>query len=70
MEKLVTIYLDNSGYKPGKLVVGSYGDLHGQVEEHLQNYLADGWTITSVTGFGGNSDGLAVRGWLAVVLKK
>lgn len=70
MDKLVTIYLDNSGYKAGKLVVGSYGDLHGQVEEHLQTYLTDGWSIQSVAGFGGNSEGLTVRGWLAVVLRK
>jgi hypothetical protein len=69
-QKLLTIYLDNSGYKREKLMVGTYGDLHGHVEEHLQSYLADGWTIQAVHGFGGNADGITVRGWLTVVLQK
>jgi hypothetical protein len=70
MQKLVTIYLDNTGYEPGKMLVASFGDLHGQIEEHLEQYLNAGWAITSVTGMGGGSDSLAVRGWLAVVLAK
>jgi hypothetical protein len=70
MQKLVTIYLDNSGYKADKFITTSYGDLHGQVEEHLQADLNSGWTIKSLTSFGGNSDALAVRGWIAVVLEK
>jgi hypothetical protein len=70
MQKLVTIYLDNSAYAKGKVLVASFGDKHGLVEEHLQSYIADGWRIASVTGFGGNSEGLSVRGWLAVLLEK
>jgi hypothetical protein len=70
MQKLVTIYLDNSGYKAGKMLVGSYGDLHGQIEEHLRDLLKDGWAIQSVAGFGGSADGITVRGWFAVVLSK
>jgi len=70
MQKLVTIYLDNGAYKRDHMIVTSYSDLHGQVEEHLGEYLKDGWTIQSVTGFGGNSEALTVRGWLAVVLQK
>jgi hypothetical protein len=70
MQKLVTIYLDNSVYAKGKMIVGSFADKHGLVEEHLQPLLSDGWEIVSVTGFGGGSEGLAVRGWLAVVLEK
>ncbi len=62
MEKLVTIYLDNSGYKADKMLVAGYGDLHGAVEEHLANYLSDGWSIQSVSGFIGTNDGLTVRG--------
>ena len=70
MQKLVTIYLENSAYAKGKMIVGSFADKHGLVEEHLQNFLSDGWRILSVSGFGGNSDAITVRGWLAVVLEK
>jgi len=70
MQKLVTIYLDNSAYGRGKMVVGSYAEKHGFIEEHLREFLADGWAITHVHGFGGNSEGLVVRGWVTVVLEK
>jgi hypothetical protein len=70
LQKLVTIYLDNSAYGKGKMIVTSYAEMHGLVEEHLQNYFAEGWSIKSVTGFGGNSDGMSVRGWVIVVLEK
>jgi len=69
-QKLVTIYLDNSAYAKGKMLVGSFADKHGLVEEHLQSYLDDGWRITSVSGLGGSSEMLTVRGWFAVVLEK
>jgi hypothetical protein len=68
-QKLVTIYLDNMAYAKGK-AVGSFADKHGLVEEHLQSYLDDGWRITSVSGLGGSSEMLTVRGWFAVVLEK
>lgn len=70
MQKLVTVYVDNSGYKRGKLLVGSYGDLHGRVEEHLGQYTADGWTVKSVAGLDGSGETLNVRGQFAVVLEK
>jgi hypothetical protein len=70
MQKLVTIYLDNGVYGQGKMIVTSYADMHGLAEEHLANYLSDGWSIKMLTAFGGNSDGMAVRGWLAAVLEK
>jgi hypothetical protein len=70
VQKLVTIYLDNSAYSKGKMIVTSYAEMHGLAEEHLQNYLTEGWTIKSVGGFGGNSDGMSVRGWVIVVLEK
>jgi hypothetical protein len=70
VQKLVTIYLDNSAYGKGKMIVTSFAELHGVVEEHLKEELGHGWTIKSLHGFGGNSDGLAVRGWIAVVLEK
>jgi hypothetical protein len=70
MQKLVTIYLDNNAYAQGKMIVTSYHEMHGLVEEHLANYLGDGWSIKMVTALGGNSDGLSVRGWVAVVLER
>ena len=56
-------------YAGGKMLVGSFADKHGKLEEHLETYLQQGWRIVSVHGFGGNSDALAVRGWFAVVLE-
>ena len=70
MQELVTIYLDNTAYGKGKMIVGSFADKHGLIEEHLQAELADGWQIKDVVGFGGSADALAVRGWLAVLLEK
>jgi hypothetical protein len=70
MQKLVTIYLDNAAYAKGKVLVGSFADKHGLVEEHLQSYLDDRWRIVSVTAFGGHAEALGACGWLAVVLEK
>jgi hypothetical protein len=70
MQKLVTIYLDNSAYGQGKMLVGSYADKHGLVEEHLRPELDAGWAFKAVHGFGGNDDGLCVRGWVVVLLEK
>jgi hypothetical protein len=69
-QKLVTIYLDNIAYATGKTLVGSFADKHGFVEEHLGSFLAQGWRIKKIHGFGGNSDGLAVRGWVIVLLER
>jgi hypothetical protein len=40
------------------------------VEEHLGQYLSDGWRITTVNTFGGHGPGLHVRGWIVAVLEK
>ena len=69
-QKLVTIYLDNMVYAKGKTLVGSFADKHGLIEEHLASFLTEGWKIVTIHGFGGNSDGLSVRGWFAVLLEK
>lgn len=70
MQKLVTIYLDNSAYGRGRTLVASFADQHGLVEEHLRDELKDGWKIKAIHGFGGNSEGLSARGWVVVVLEK
>ena len=70
MQKLVTIYLDNTAYGRGKGLIGSYAEQHGLVEEYLSDALREGWKIQSIHGFGGNSEGLTVRGWVVAVLEK
>ena len=69
-QKLVTIYLDNTAYAAGKTFVGSFADKHGFVEEHLSSLIAQGWRIAKLESFGGNSEGLAARGWVIVLLEK
>ena len=69
MQKLVTIYVDNHAYMGDKWVKGSHADKHGLIEEHLKEYVDDGWKIVSLFGFGG-ADGIGARGWLAVVIEK
>jgi hypothetical protein len=69
-QKLVTIYLDNVAYAKGKTLVGSFADKHGLVEEHLSQFLRAGWQIKQIHGFGGNSDSLAARGWIVVLLER
>ena len=61
-QKLVTVYLDNAVYKKPK-------EMHGQVEEHLQEYLAGGWIIKSLVGIGSGTE-LYARGWIGVLLEK
>ena len=45
MQKLLTIYVDAHSYMDDKWIKGSHRDKHGFVEEHLQNYLSDGWKV-------------------------
>jgi hypothetical protein len=69
-QKLVSIYLDNIAYAKGKMLVGSFADKHGLIEEHLAQYLSEGWRITRLNAFGGGSDALAVRGWIVALLER
>ena len=68
MQKLVTVYLDNTAYGKPK-VVGCYAEKHGFVEEHLQEYLTEGWRVRSLFGLGGTS-APCCQGWVTVVLEK
>ncbi len=65
MEKLVTIYLDLANYT-GKGIRFSNSDLHGKVEEHLQDELSEGWKISTLSTLSSGTTG----GWLVVALKK
>jgi hypothetical protein len=68
MQKLVTVYLDKTAYGPPN-VWGGYGDKHGFVEEHLQEYLTEGWHVRSLFGLASSSNE-GRQGWVAVVLEK
>jgi hypothetical protein len=70
MQKFVTIYLDSQVYMGGQWLKVTHADRHGCVEEHLQQYLQEGWRVTSVYGIGGADGGVNARGWFAVVLEK
>jgi hypothetical protein len=69
-QKLVSIYMDNGAYSNGKMIVGSYADKHGLIEEHLSSVLAEGWRVMQIHAFGGNSETLTVRGWIVVLLER
>jgi hypothetical protein len=67
MQKLVSIYLDVSGYIAGRPGIRfSNSDLHGHIEEHLEEYLSEGWTIRNLSGMRGTESG----GWVLVVLER
>ncbi|MFG0332377.1 MAG: hypothetical protein ACF8TS_03350 [Maioricimonas sp. JB049] len=68
-QKLVTIYLDTADYDKGKWLALGRSEAHGLVEEHLQQYLEEGWQIASMQGVGGAAYTDA-RGWIAVVLER
>jgi hypothetical protein len=62
MQKLLTILLHDNSRDQSR---------HGEVEEHLREYLIDGWRVVSMASVGhtgGQSRG--TRAWLAVVLEK
>ncbi len=70
MQKLVTIYLDNQVYSKAKFFAGGSAEKHGRVEEHLQDYLQQGWVIKAIHGFGGGSESFVACGWVVVLLEK
>ena len=67
MQKLVTLYLSAHKVK------------HGTVEEHLSEYLSDGWRVVTICAAGGAGAAAGVEGyktfdstsaWVTVVLEK
>ena len=58
MQKLVTVHLRENL------------KLRVEVEEHLQDYLQDGWRIVSVAAAGAGSTPGASCAWVVVVLEK
>lgn len=61
MQKLVTIYLDNTF---------DHNQVSGKVDEHLEHYLADGWTVKVLSAMsGGAADNMTSCGWVTVLLE-
>ena len=69
-QKLLSIYLDNTAYAKGKMIVGSFADKHGLIESHLEAYLEEGWRVKQISMAGGATDSLAVRCWVVVLLER
>ena len=70
MQKLITVYLDNSSYDKGTLLGRSGADKHGIIEECLSEYLNDGWKVVQLTSFGGTNDFGRTSGWVTVLIEK
>lgn len=69
MQKLVTIYLRDSDVHIGRRI--REPDLTQQ--EHLEEYLTNGWSVVSITSMGGSAalpNYLCTSGWFAVLLEK
>lgn len=60
IQKFVTIFLAEDVRR----------DKHGKVEEHLDEYLKEGWRITDVRIGTGACDYYGGRGWVGVILEK
>ena len=43
---------------------------HGEVQEHLAEYLSDGWRVASMMSVGSTGDVAVTAGWPAVVMEK
>jgi hypothetical protein len=68
--KLVSIYLNSEGYR----IRGqkSPDQQHGAVQQHLHEYLRDGWKITTISAAAGAAGDVGSRasGWVMVLLEK
>ena len=62
MQKLVTLAF--TAFHGGEKTA------HGEVQEHLAEYLTDGWRVVSMMSVGSTGDVAATAGWLAVLLEK
>jgi hypothetical protein len=70
MQKLVTIYLDKESYRVPRREGPERR--HGIVEQHLEGFLGEGWTVKSIAGTGGGGDGGNGFGcgWIIALLEK
>ena len=76
MQKLISVYLDSLNFRDDRKESWHQrrGDvIHGLCEEHLDEYLKDGWMVKSISSFGGHGESSAydgVRGFVMVLLEK
>jgi len=65
LQKLITIYLKD---------IDGCGDFidSGETQEHIGDYLSDGWIIKNLTTLSGNGGGETEvsAGWVVVVIEK
>lgn len=67
MQKLVTIAFNSWD----GLAIGAAKKMpHREVEEHLQDLLADGWRVILMSPVGTTGSENRTAGWLAVLLEK
>ena len=67
MQKVVSVYLDVAGYSSERSGLRfSNADLHGKVEELLDDYTNQGWKVAQLTSLPGGATG----GWIVAVLEK
>ena len=64
MQKLITIYLDNESCRTQEIKFPDQS--HGFVEEHLEDYIFNGWKIKLVTSVGC----ARASAWIVVLLEK
>ena len=69
MQKLVTVYLDSEVYLKNTFFKVADLEKHGFVEEHLTQYLDDGWQIVDLQATAGGSN-VSTRGWIVAVLER
>jgi len=67
MQKLVSVYLDTLGFERKKSgILFSTEEFHGRVEEHLGEYLENGWKVIHLSSMAGHATGA----WVIVTLEK
>jgi hypothetical protein len=64
MQKLVTVALYASHTLGGPKLA------HGEVQDHLAEYLTGGWRVVSITAVGSPGGAAATAGWMAVLLER
>jgi len=67
MQKLVTVYLDTSGFERKRSgIIFSTSEFHGRVDEYLADYLEDGWKIIDLS----TMPAVGTGAWVVVALEK
>ena len=65
MQKLISIYVDITGYDRDSGILFSYSDLHLRQHEHLNEYLSAGWKVVHLECMKGPGTG----GWIVATIE-